>query len=265
MLATLGGDLSALSAEAIDAEAGAWMLPAVAVRFAPCGCAPRCAGRSGADAPRRRTGRRARLDVGRAPDWPRARRARCARRAGHASEPSRSVPAPRRAHAGHGTGSARPRRPTRRVIGSRSCWRAPSSSSTAPPRACSPTSDSPIRRSRSCASLRSRTTIGRDTGSPRSAAADGRRATTRRDSGGRRSPIRWRDCSPHWSPSTCSAPVDDRAVSACRSKARLGISSAWKRAVANRLRVSGTRCDHRDRVRSPAHQHLRRRHPRRAV
>ena len=35
MLATLGGDLSALSAEAIDAEAGAWMLPAVAVRFAP--------------------------------------------------------------------------------------------------------------------------------------------------------------------------------------------------------------------------------------
>ena len=40
MLASLGGDISALSAEAIDAEAGEWMLPAVAVRSAPA-AAPR--------------------------------------------------------------------------------------------------------------------------------------------------------------------------------------------------------------------------------
>jgi crotonobetainyl-CoA:carnitine CoA-transferase CaiB-like acyl-CoA transferase len=32
MIASLGGDLSALPAEVVDAEAGAWMLPAVAVR-----------------------------------------------------------------------------------------------------------------------------------------------------------------------------------------------------------------------------------------
>jgi CoA-transferase family III len=35
MLESIGGDLSALSAEAVDAEAGAWRLPAVAVRSAP--------------------------------------------------------------------------------------------------------------------------------------------------------------------------------------------------------------------------------------
>jgi hypothetical protein len=35
MLGSLGGDLSQLSAESVDAEAGAWMLPAVAVRSAP--------------------------------------------------------------------------------------------------------------------------------------------------------------------------------------------------------------------------------------
>ena len=35
MLASLGGDLSVLAAEAVDAEAGEWMLPAVAVRAAP--------------------------------------------------------------------------------------------------------------------------------------------------------------------------------------------------------------------------------------
>jgi hypothetical protein len=35
MVASLGGDLSALPAEVVDAEAGAWMLPAVAVRTVP--------------------------------------------------------------------------------------------------------------------------------------------------------------------------------------------------------------------------------------
>ena len=35
MVSALGGDLSALAAEAVDAEAGEWMLPAVAVRRAP--------------------------------------------------------------------------------------------------------------------------------------------------------------------------------------------------------------------------------------
>jgi CoA-transferase family III len=35
MVASLGGDLSVLSAETIDAEAGEWMLPAVAVRATP--------------------------------------------------------------------------------------------------------------------------------------------------------------------------------------------------------------------------------------
>ncbi len=40
MLASLGGDISALSAEAVDAEAGEWMLPAVAVRFAPAAPSP---------------------------------------------------------------------------------------------------------------------------------------------------------------------------------------------------------------------------------
>lgn len=35
MLASLGGDISTLSAETVDAEAGEWMLPAVAVRFVP--------------------------------------------------------------------------------------------------------------------------------------------------------------------------------------------------------------------------------------
>jgi hypothetical protein len=40
MVSSLGGDLSALSAETIDAEAGEWLLPAVAVRRAPA-LAPR--------------------------------------------------------------------------------------------------------------------------------------------------------------------------------------------------------------------------------
>jgi crotonobetainyl-CoA:carnitine CoA-transferase CaiB-like acyl-CoA transferase len=40
MVASLGGDLSTLAAETIDAEAGAWGLPAVAVRSAPA-AAPR--------------------------------------------------------------------------------------------------------------------------------------------------------------------------------------------------------------------------------
>ena len=35
LVLSLGGDLSVLSAEAVDAEAGEWMLPAVAVRTAP--------------------------------------------------------------------------------------------------------------------------------------------------------------------------------------------------------------------------------------
>ncbi|HXY91208.1 MAG TPA: CoA transferase, partial [Acidimicrobiia bacterium] len=40
MVASLGGDLSTLPAEVVDAEAGAWMLPAVAVRQEPA-IAPR--------------------------------------------------------------------------------------------------------------------------------------------------------------------------------------------------------------------------------
>ena len=55
MVASLGGDISALSAEAVDAEAGAWMLPAVAVRFAP---AARAAGAVAAADARRLDGAR---------------------------------------------------------------------------------------------------------------------------------------------------------------------------------------------------------------
>ena len=40
LVGSMGGDLSQLSAEAVDAEAGAWMLPAVAVRRAPAAAPP---------------------------------------------------------------------------------------------------------------------------------------------------------------------------------------------------------------------------------
>ena len=98
--ARCGGDLSALPAEAVDAEAGAWMLPAVAVRRRPPPRQP-CGGPSARRAARRRR-RRARSSCS-APRGRRRSPGSCSptlgarRRAGRAPAAAGSVPAPRRA------------------------------------------------------------------------------------------------------------------------------------------------------------------------
>ena len=133
---------------------------------------------------------------------------RRARRAGRAPGPARSVSVAGRADARVGGGRARPRRPDGRAPRSQACW-----TRAAPPRRWHPPRvlanvglDDPPLAGRAARRVR-RTRIGRDTGSAPRRAVVGRRATTRRGSAARRSPIRSRACWRAASPSTSCTPV----------------------------------------------------------
>ena len=196
-----------LPAEAVDAEAGAWRLPAVAVRAAPA-AAPRVPWPDVARAARRCAGRRARRRRGRRRS-PGSRSRRSARHVVRVTHPRRPDPFPLRddAPARSGGGATRPRRrcaprPVRAAARRRAApGRRHHAARARERRACRSTGR------RSYGSLRSRTTTVRATASRRSAVAVGRRGTTLRGSDVRRSPIRSPDCSPRWSRPTCSRPV----------------------------------------------------------
>ncbi len=154
------------------------------------------------------------------------------------------------------------------------CWRTPTCSSTVTRRVSSPTPDSThalarraCRGSRWFTSPRSSTATVRGTARRRRRTVAGRPATIR----------------PAWPRSSVADPVAGLARRdrrrrpphrararvrrrGCRWRARSGISSSGSGAVSDeRLHVTGRRRDHRDRVRPPADQRLRRRDARRAL